>query len=408
MLQPEKQVLLLTNRLPTGNRKDIHFSPPAILVAKWFQFILAIKKLVLMLRKIIHIDMDAFYASVEQRDNPFYVGKPLVVGGSPNGRGGVVAAASYEARKYGIRSAMPSKQAVELCKDLIFIKPRFDVYKSVSQEIRKIFKRYTDIIEPLSLDEAYLDVTQDKLNIGSAIEIAERIRKEIKEELHLTASAGVSVNKFIAKIASDINKPDGITFIGPSRIEKFMESLPVEKFYGVGKVTAAKMKAMGLHNGGDLKKLTETEMISHFGKTGRFFYKIVRGEDDRPVQPHRKTKSVGAEDTFSQDLTKLEEMYEELEKIGQSVFNRLSRNQLKGRTVTLKIKYHDFKQITRSQSFAKRTNDINEILKVVKSLLVNTDPESKKIRLLGISMSNFEDPQSPQPLESETDQLKLF
>ncbi|MEP2669507.1 MAG: DNA polymerase IV [Cyclobacteriaceae bacterium] len=361
-----------------------------------------------MLRKIIHIDMDAFYASVEQRDNPFYVGKPLVVGGSPNGRGGVVAAASYEARKYGIRSAMPSKQAVELCKDLIFIKPRFDVYKSVSQEIRKIFKRYTDIIEPLSLDEAYLDVTQDKLNIGSAIEIAERIRKEIKEELHLTASAGVSVNKFIAKIASDINKPDGITFIGPSRIEKFMESLPVEKFYGVGKVTAAKMKAMGLHNGGDLKKLKETEMISHFGKTGRFFYKIVRGEDDRPVQPHRKTKSVGAEDTFQQDLTTLEEMYDELNKIGQSVFNRLSRNQLKGRTVTLKIKYHNFKQITRSQSFSERTNDIHKILETVKSMLVSTDPESKKIRLLGISMSNFEDPEPSQIPSSETDQLKLF
>lgn len=361
-----------------------------------------------MLRKIIHIDMDAFYASVEQRDNPFYVGKPLVVGGSPNGRGGVVAAASYEARKYGIRSAMPSKQAVELCKDLIFIKPRFDVYKAVSQEIRKIFKRYTDIIEPLSLDEAYLDVTQDKLNIGSAIEIAERIRKEIKDELHLTASAGISINKFIAKIASDINKPDGITFIGPSRIEKFMEDLPVEKFYGVGKVTASKMKTLGLHCGADLKKLSEVEMIRHFGKTGKFFYKIVRGEDNRPVQPHRKAKSVGAEDTFPQDLTSLEEMYEELDKIGQSVYNRLSRNQLKGKTVTLKIKYHDFKQITRSQSFTERTNDINEIIKAVKSMLVSTDPESKKIRLLGISMSNFEEPLPANKMNDESDQLKLF
>ncbi|MEQ8364816.1 MAG: DNA polymerase IV [Cyclobacteriaceae bacterium] len=366
------------------------------------------KRKLSVLRKIIHIDMDAFYASVEQRDNPIYVGKPLVVGGSPNGRGGVVAAASYEARKYGIRSAMSSKKAVELCKDLIFIKPRFDVYKEVSQEIRKIFKRYTDIIEPLSLDEAYLDVTQDKLNIGSAIEIAERIRKEIKDELHLTASAGVSINKFVAKIASDINKPDGITFIGPSRIEKFMEDLPVEKFYGVGKVTAAKMKTMGLHCGADLKKLSEPEMISHFGKTGRFFYKIVRGEDNRSVQPHRKIKSVGAEDTFSQDLTKLEEMYEELDKIGESVFKRLSRNQLKGRTVTLKIKYHDFKQITRSLSFTERTNDINEILNAVKSLLVSTDPESKKIRLLGISVSNFEEPSSINKMNEESDQLKLF
>lgn len=361
-----------------------------------------------MLRKIIHIDMDAFYASVEQRDNPFYVGKPLVVGGSPNGRGGVVAAASYEARKYGIRSAMPSKQAVELCKDLIFIKPRFDVYKAVSQEIRKIFKRYTDIIEPLSLDEAYLDVTLDKLNIGSAIEIAERIRKEIKDELHLTASAGISINKFIAKIASDINKPDGITFIGPSRIEKFMEDLPVEKFYGVGKVTAAKMKTLGLHCGADLKKLSEVELIRHFGKTGKFFYKIVRGVDNRPVQPHRKAKSVGAEDTFPQDLTTLDEMYEELDKIGQSVYNRLSRNQLKGKTVTLKIKYHDFKQITRSQSFTERTNDINEIMKSVKSMLVSTDPESKKIRLLGISMSNFEESLPVNKMNDKSDQLKLF
>lgn len=361
-----------------------------------------------MLRKIIHIDMDAFYASVEQCDNPFYVGKPLVVGGSPNGRGGVVAAASYEARKYGIRSAMPSKQAVELCKDLIFIKPRFDVYKAVSQEIRKIFKRYTDIIEPLSLDEAYLDVTLDKLNIGSAIEIAERIRKEIKDELHLTASAGISINKFIAKIASDINKPDGITFIGPSRIEKFMEDLPVEKFYGVGKVTAAKMKTLGLHCGADLKKLSEVELIRHFGKTGKFFYKIVRGVDNRPVQPHRKAKSVGAEDTFPQDLTTLDEMYEELDKIGQSVYNRLSRNQLKGKTVTLKIKYHDFKQITRSQSFTERTNDINEIMKSVKSMLVSTDPESKKIRLLGISMSNFEESLPVNKMNDKSDQLKLF
>src|SRR6478736_10485931 len=218
------------------------------------------------IRKIIHIDMDAFYASIEQRDHPEYRGKPIVVGGSPQGRGGVVATASYEARKFGIRSAMASKKAVQLCKDVIFIRPRFDVYKEVSRQIREIFHRYTDLIEPLSLDEAFLDVTEDKQGIGSAIEIAKQIKQAIRDELQLTASAGVSINKFVAKIASDINKPDGLTFIGPSAVEAFMEKLPVEKFHGVGKVTAEKMKSMGLHTGADLKKLTRNEMTKQFGK----------------------------------------------------------------------------------------------------------------------------------------------
>src|ERR1700755_2597150 len=221
-------------------------------------------------RKIIHIDMDAFYASVEQRDHPEYRGKPIVVGGLPEGRGGVVATASYEARKFGIRSAMSSKKAVQLCPHAIFIRPRFDAYKEVSRKIREIFGRYTDLIEPLSLDEAYLDVTNDKLNIGSAIEIAQQIKQAIKDELQLTASAGVSINKFVAKIASDMNKPDGLKFIGPSNIESFMEKLPVEKFFGVGKVTAEKMKKLGLFTGADLKKLSEEEMVKHFGKAGRF------------------------------------------------------------------------------------------------------------------------------------------
>src|SRR5471030_1011350 len=237
------------------------------------------------IRKIIHIDMDAFYASVEQRDNPEYRGKPIVVGGLPEGRGGVVATASYEARKFGIRSAMPSKQALQLCPHAIFVRPRFQAYKEASQHIREIFSRYTDLIEPLSLDEAYLDVTNDKLNIGSAIEIAKQIKQAIKDELQLTASAGVSINKFVAKIASDINKPDGLKFIGPSAVEVFMEKLPVEKFHGVGKVTAQKMKNMGLHTGEDLKKLAEDELIKHFGKAGKFYYQIVRGIDTREVQP---------------------------------------------------------------------------------------------------------------------------
>jgi DNA polymerase-4 len=245
-----------------------------------------------LLRKIIHIDMDAFYASVEQRDNPELKGKPIIVGGSPEGRGGVVATASYEARKYGVRSAMPSKTALRLCPVAIFIKPRFAAYKDVSEKIRAIFHRYTDLVEPLSLDEAYLDVTNDKPGVGSAIEIAKQIRQAIREELHLTASAGISVNKFVAKMASDINKPDGLAFIGPSAIEGFMEKLPVEKFYGVGKVTAEKMKSMGLHTGADLKQLTKNELKKQFGKVGNFYYNIVRGMDDRAVEPHRETKSV--------------------------------------------------------------------------------------------------------------------
>jgi DNA polymerase-4 len=359
-----------------------------------------------MFRKIIHIDMDAFFASIEQRDNPAYQGKPIAVGGLPQGRGGVVAAASYEARKYGVRSAMPSKQALELCKDLIFVRPRFEEYKAVSKKIRSIFLKYTDLVEPLSLDEAYLDVTLDKQNIGSALEIAELIRKEIKKELNLTASAGVSINKFVAKIASDINKPDGLTFIGPSKVESFMGELPVEKFYGVGKVTAQKMKKLGFHYGADLKKLSQDELVNHFGKMGRFFYKIVRGIDDRPVQPHRKVKSVGAEDTFPYDLVSVDEMNAELTKMANLVHDRLSRSNLKGRTITLKIKYHDFKQITRSKTFPSRVDDFDIILATAKELLTSTNLTSVSIRLLGISMSNFYESEAPS--EIETDQLKLF
>ena len=256
-------------------------------------------------RKIIHIDMDAFYASIEQRDNPKYRGKPVVVGGLPDGRRGVVATASYEARKFGIHSAMSSKRAYQLCPTAVFLRPRFEVYKEVSHKLHEIFARYTDLIEPLSLDEAYLDVTEDKLNIGSAIEIARQIKQAIQQELQLTASAGISINKFVANIASDLKKPNGLTFIGPSKIEGFMQMLLVEKFFGVGKVTAEKMKKMGLHTGADLKKLSQRELTDHFGKAGRFYYNIVRGIDERSVDPHRETKSVGAEDTFPYDLTSL-------------------------------------------------------------------------------------------------------
>jgi DNA polymerase-4 len=358
-------------------------------------------------RKIIHIDMDAFYASVEQRDHPEYRGKPIVVGGSPEGRGGVVATASYEARKFGIRSAMPSKRAQQLCPGALFVFPRFPVYKEVSGHIREIFRRYTDIIEPLSLDEAYLDVTEDKQNIGSAIEIAKQIKQAIKDELQLTASAGVSVNKFVAKIASDMNKPDGLTFIGPSSIEDFMERLPVEKFYGVGQVTAGKMKKMGLHTGADLKKLTEDDLVRFFGKSGRFYYKIVRGIDDREVEPHSETKSVGAEDTFPYDLTRLDEMNEELIKLAGKVQERLRKYSLRGRTITLKIKYSDFRQITRSRSVAQAVNDAETILQTAMELLVATNPEAERIRLLGISLSNFREEQKPGK-QGWSGQLELF
>ena len=340
-------------------------------------------------RKIIHMDMDAFYASVEQRDNPEYQGKPIAVGGSPEGRGGVVATCSYEARKFGVHSAMRSKRALQLCPHIIFVRPRFDVYKAVSKQVREIFLRYTDVIEPLSLDEAYLDVTTDKQEIGSAIDIATLIRKAIKEELQLTASAGVSVNKFIAKIASDMKKPDGLTFIGPSKIESFVEGLPVEKFHGVGKVTAAKMKNMNIHTGADLKKLSEGELVQHFGKVGRFYFQIVRGIDDRPVEANQETKSVGAEDTFPEDLTTIPEMNEALDKIAVIVNRRLTEHQLKGRTVTLKVKYSDFKIITRSKSFDEATNDLSLIVNTARQLLLTINPEQSKIRLLGISVANF-------------------
>ncbi|MBU1219712.1 DNA polymerase IV [Myxococcota bacterium] len=359
-------------------------------------------------RKIIHIDMDAFYASVEQRDNADYRGKPIAVGGSPDGRGGVVATCSYEARKYGIHSAMPSKRAQKLCPHLIFVYPRFEVYKRVSEQIREIFSRYTDLIEPLSLDEAYLDVTQDKQGIGSALEIAEQIRTAIKTELNLTASAGVSVNKFVAKVASDMNKPDGLTFIGPSKVESFIESLPVEKFFGVGKVTAEKMKKMGLHTGSDLKKLSEADIVMHFGKVGRFYYKIVRGIDERRVEPHRETKSVGAEDTFAKDLTTFEEMAYELDRIANIVHKRMLKHKTKGRTVTLKIKFSDFRQITRNRSFPHPIDDLELIIKTARDLLKIAIVGDVKVRLLGISVSNLGDVKPKPTANSKPVQLKLF
>lgn len=348
--------------------------------------------------------MDAFYASVEQRDFPELRGKALAVGGSPDGRG-VVATASYEARQYGVRSAMSSRQALQLCPDLLFTRPRFDVYREVSNSIRAIFRRYTDLIEPLSLDEAYLDVTQDKLGIGSAIEIAKAIKVSIKEELNLTASAGVSINKFIAKIASDYHKPDGLTFIGPSRVVSFLEQLSIEKFFGVGKVTAERMKGMGIHTGYDLRQFSEHELTLRFGKSGKFFYHMVRGEDQRPVRPNRVSKSIGIEDTFETDLKDVEDMVTELKRLCEQLEKRLVSKSKKGRTVTLKVKFSDFTQITRSKTSVFYTDRADAIFGQVSDLMQKTSIADRKVRLLGVTVSNFYE-QDVQKVT--TGQLRLF
>ncbi|MEN5194816.1 DNA polymerase IV [Sphingobacterium faecium] len=340
-------------------------------------------------RKIIHLDMDAFFASVDQRDFEDLRGKPIAVGGSPDGRG-VVAAASYEARKYGVKSAMSSIQALKLCPHIIFTKPRFDVYKQVSDHIRTIFNRYTDLVEPLSLDEAFLDVSDDKQQIGSALEIARRIKREIKSELNLTVSAGVSVNKFIAKIASDMNKPDGLTFIGPSKILSFMEELPVEKFFGVGKVTANKMRSLGIFKGMDLKKQSHADLIRWFGKSGDFFYQIVRGIDDRAVVPNRIRKSIGIEDTFSHDIEQLEELKSILHDLSTRLYGRLKKGDKRGRTLTLKVKYADFTVLTRSISILQIFSNQEDMYQVALALLIKLELD-KKVRLMGISISNFQD-----------------
>ncbi|MFZ4262989.1 DNA polymerase IV [Sphingobacterium sp. HJSM2_6] len=356
------------------------------------------------MRKIIHIDMDAFYASVEQRDFPEFRGKALAVGGSPDGRG-VVATASYEARKYGVKSAMSSRMALKLCPQLIFTRPRFEVYKEVSNQIRAIFRRYTDLIEPLSLDEAYLDVTQDKLNIGSALEIAQQIKDAIQFELNLTASAGISVNKFVAKIASDIHKPNGLTFIGPSKIIPFLESLPIERFFGVGRVTAEKMKGMGIFTGSDLKNFSEDLLKQRFGKSGKFFHQMVRGIDDRPVKPNRIRKSIGIEDTFENDLHKEEDLLEELLKLSEKLTERIAKSESWGRTLTLKVKFADFSVSSKSKTYTQKLIGKKALNDCAKELFALYNWESKAVRLLGLTISNFIDPAEDQQVDV---QLRLF
>lgn len=339
------------------------------------------------MRKIIHIDMDAFYASVEQRDRPELRGKPVAVGGSS--RRGVVASASYEARRFGVRSAMPSMTAQRLCPQIIFVKSRFDVYREVSSQIRAVFLEYTDLVEPLSLDEAYLDVTENKKNLRSAILIARQIRQKIVEETQLTASAGVSFNKFLAKVASDINKPDGLKVILPEEAEAFLEKLPVEKFHGIGKVTAKRMKKMGLYTGGDLKKMSELELVRRFGKAGLHYYKIVRAEDDRPVNPNRIRKSIGAERTYSDDLTELPVMKEKVTYLCKVVFGHMEKKDNFGRTLTLKIKYNDFKVITRSRTFGGELKKLSDMEEAAIHLLEENILPDDRIRLLGVAVSNL-------------------
>jgi DNA polymerase IV len=351
------------------------------------------------LRKIIHVDMDAFYASVEQRDNPVLRGRPVAVGGSR--ARGVVAAASYEARRFGIRSAMPSVTARRKCPDLIFVNPRFDVYKEVSLQVRAIFEEHTSIIEPLSLDEAYLDVTENRQGIASATEIAERIRAKVRAETQLTASAGVSYNKFLAKLASDHRKPDGLFVITPAMGPSFIEALPVERFHGVGPAMAAKMKALGIFTALDLRAKDETFLSRHFGKAGSHFYCICRGIDHRPVLPNRVRKSIGAENTFSQDLTSLDDMRAELAPLVEKVWHHCNSTGTRGRTVTLKVKFADFRVITRSRSRLVPISDRSTLASISDELLAAQFPMRKGVRLLGVSLSSL----CAEPVEVDTQMI---
>jgi DNA polymerase-4 len=337
-------------------------------------------------RKIIHIDMDAFYASVEQLDNPELVGKALAVGGSEIR--GVISAASYEARKFGVRSAMSGVLAKKLCPHLIFVRPRFERYTEISKKIRKIFYEYTDLVEPLSLDEAYLDVTQNKKGNPSATLLAKEIRQRIFDELGLRASAGISINKFVAKVASDFNKPNGQKTVNPDEVEAFLEALDIKKFYGIGKVTAEKMYQFGIFTGSDLKTKSLEFLETNFGKSGVHYYYIVRGIHNSPVKPNRISKSVGAERTFNENLSSEVFMEERLESIAKELERRLQKHKIAGKTVTLKIKYSDFSQQTRSKTLPYFISDRSLLLDTAKELLYQ-EKLKESVRLLGISLNNL-------------------
>ncbi|MDR2384990.1 MAG: DNA polymerase IV [Tannerella sp.] len=355
------------------------------------------------MRKIIHIDMDAFYASIEQRDNEEYRGKPVAVG-YPEARG-VVSAASYEARVYGIHSAMPAVTAKKKCTDLIFVVPRFEVYQSVSRQIRSIFMEYTDLVEPLSWDEAFLDVTINLKKIPSATVIAKEIQQKIYDETGLRASAGVSYNKFLAKIASDYNKPNGFFVILPQNAVKFIETLKIEQFFGVGKVTAQKMHENGIFTGADLQKCSETELVAMFGKAGHVFYEYAKGIDLREVQPNRITKSISSETTFITDKDSLSILNVELYNLAKDVIKRMKDESFYGKTITLKVKYSDFKIITRSKTLKHNINDFYLLWNYGKEMLKQIDISQKKIRLLGLGVSNASNESDKKYTQLE---LKMF
>lgn len=357
-------------------------------------------------RKIIHIDMDAFFASVEQRDNPDLRGKPVAVGGSAER--GVVAAASYEARAFGVRSAMPSVTARRRCPQLIFVPPRFEAYRAVSRQIHDIFRRFTTLIEPLSLDEAYLDVSDDLQGIGSATHIAQLIRQQIHAETGLTASAGISYNKFIAKIASDQNKPDGLCVVRPEQGPAFVAALPIRRFHGVGPRTAERMASLGIHSGADLRARELSVLREHFGKAADYLHRASRGIDHRPVRSERIRKSIGGERTYREDLLTEDALREALTRIAEMVWERIARQGARGRTVTLKLKYSDFEQITRARSLTVPMLDCREFAQIAQNLLDGLLPVSRGVRLLGLTLSGLETPgpQTPTTAVAETHPLQ--
>lgn len=356
-------------------------------------------------RKIIHIDMDAFYASVEQRDHPELRGKPLAVGHAEER--GVVAAASYEARRYGVRSAMSSQKAKRLCPELIFVSGRMEVYKAVSRQIHEILHTYTDQIEPLSLDEAFLDVTDNKLHIGLAVDIAKEIKQRIRDELRLIASAGISYNKFLAKIASDYRKPDGLCTIHPAQALAFIDRLPVESFWGVGPVTAGKMHALGIHNGAQLRTCSLEMLVRHFGKAGTIYYDFSRGVDNRPVEAERIRKSVGCERTLEKDISLTSSVIIELYHVATELVGRLARSRFKGNTLTLKIKFHDFTQKTRSITVHHELTVLADILPLAKQLLKDIEYTEHPIRLIGLSVSNPWEEEEEKKAAREWEQLSF-
>jgi len=339
-------------------------------------------------KKIVHIDMDAFFASIEQKDNPQLQGKPLIVGGNPKNRG-VVAACSYEARHFGIHSAMPSSKAAQLCPKAIFVKPRMDRYRQISSQIMAIFRQYTPLVEPLSVDEAFLDVTENSLNHPSATILAQKIRAQIYQELQLTASAGVSFNKFLAKVASDLNKPNGISTITPEMAIDFLSSLPVRKFFGVGKVTEQKMLNLGIRTGYDLRQFREEQLLFHFGKSGSFLYNIVRAIDNRPVQPQRTRKSIGNETTLQSDTDDITEIHAILTDLAHQVGTSLNQKKTGGLTLTLKVRYQGFITITRSLTVKTPICCSEDILDYLPGLLDKTSIGTNKVRLLGLSISKL-------------------